>query len=201
MKHGQSIDSSGVGAKFQNGVAEQNIQTVTEMARAMMQHAHMHWPDQFSQDLWPFALDYACWIHNRKPQRDSGIAPTEIFCGVTGASKQLVRSKVWGSPGFILDPKLQDGHKIPKWQPRARESQFLSFCMEHSCTMGPFRNICTQAVSPQFHAVYNELFTTVSNIPQPDQLWIELCLNKHEYHGPDEDEEDNPIVLPTIDNI
>jgi hypothetical protein len=54
---GQTIDFSGVGVQFFNGVAEHNIQTVTEKARAMMQHSHMHWPEEFSQDLAPFALE------------------------------------------------------------------------------------------------------------------------------------------------
>jgi hypothetical protein len=201
MKHGQSIDFSGVGAQHQNGVAERNIRTVTEMARAMMQHAHMHWPDQFSQDLWPFALDYACWIHNRKPQRDSGIAPTELFCGVKGACRQLLRTRVWGSPGFILDPKLQDGKKIPKWQPRAREGQFMGFSLEHSSTVGLFRNLRTQSVTPQFHVVFDELFTTVLNVHSPDELWIELFMNEREYYGPDDDEEeDDAFPLPPVNN-
>jgi hypothetical protein len=134
------------------------------MTRAMMQHAHMHWPEEFSQDLWLFALDYACWIHNQKPQRDSGLTPIEIFCGVKGASQQLQHTRVWGCPRFILDPKLQDGKKIPKWNPLARGAQFLGFSMEHSSTVGLFRNLVTQCVSPQFHAVFDEKFITIRNV-------------------------------------
>jgi hypothetical protein len=41
----QTIDFCGVGAHHQNGVAERDIFTVTEMARAMLLHAVLHWPD------------------------------------------------------------------------------------------------------------------------------------------------------------
>jgi hypothetical protein len=41
---GQDLTFSGVGAKFQNGVAERSIGTVSNMARANMVNATLHWP-------------------------------------------------------------------------------------------------------------------------------------------------------------
>ncbi len=63
----QYTDRSGVGAHHQNGVAESNIGRVQRMARAMLLHLRLHWPDEFSADLWPFALEYAAYIHNHFP--------------------------------------------------------------------------------------------------------------------------------------
>ena len=40
----QKYTFSGVGAHHQNGVAERNIQTIANWARASMLHAAMHWP-------------------------------------------------------------------------------------------------------------------------------------------------------------
>jgi hypothetical protein len=111
----QPLTLSGVGAHFQNGVAERAIRTVTEKARAMMHHASLHWPEQFQIELWPFALDYACWLHNHTPDCDSGFAPIEIFASTSNAGDNLQRARVWGSPGYVLSPKIQDGHKVPKW--------------------------------------------------------------------------------------
>ena len=41
----QELDFSGVGAHYQNGVAERAMQTVTHWARALMLHQMRHWPD------------------------------------------------------------------------------------------------------------------------------------------------------------
>ena len=46
---------------------------------------------------------------------DSHLSPNETYCGVRNNCKHLRRAKVWGAPTYVLDPKLQDGHTIPKW--------------------------------------------------------------------------------------
>ena len=61
---GQKISFSGVGAKHQNGIAENAIRTVSNMARANMIHASLRWPERSLLDLWPFAMTYAIWVHN-----------------------------------------------------------------------------------------------------------------------------------------
>jgi hypothetical protein len=156
---------SGVGAHHQNGVAERAIQTVTLMARAMLLHMAIHWPDQFSEDLWPFALDYAAFLHNHIPKRGQGLAPIELFCGTRLHCSYLRRARVFGCPSFVLDPKLQDGKKLPKWKPRSRQGQFLGFSSSHSTSVSLILNVQTGSISPQFHVVFDEKFTTVSSGP------------------------------------
>jgi len=70
---------------------------------------------------------------------------------------------VWGCPVYVLDPKLQDGQKLPKWDPRVQRGQFLGFSNEHSSTVGLILNHRTGTISPQFHCVYDDYFTTVPN--------------------------------------
>ena len=41
----QDIRYSGVGAKWQNGVAESAIGLIVSRARTMMIHAALHWPE------------------------------------------------------------------------------------------------------------------------------------------------------------
>jgi hypothetical protein len=194
----QSITFSGVGAHHQNGVAERTIRLVVERARAMMQHAHLHWPAEFQLDLWPFAMHYACWLHNNIPDRDSGLSPIEIFCGTKKSCSELRRAHTFMCPSFILHPKLQDGRKIPKWERRSRAAQFLGFLPEHSSLIGVFRNLSTEAVSPQFHVVYDDLFSTVpSHISDDDEaMWVELFTSERDYYGHDTGEDnDDPILL------
>jgi hypothetical protein len=62
---GQTSSFSGVGAHHQNGAAEGAIKTITSGVRTIMLHAILHWPEQTTLDLWPFAMDHAvyCWNH------------------------------------------------------------------------------------------------------------------------------------------
>jgi hypothetical protein len=172
--HDQTIDFSGVGAHHQNGVAERNIQTVTQWARTIMLHASIHWPDAADLELWPFALEHAVYLWNNLPKRDNLLSPLEIFSGTKADSyARLQRSHVWGSPVYVLDPKLQDGKKIPKFNPRSRRGQYLGQSTAHSSTIGRILNLNTGWVSPQYHVVYDDLFTTVPNAESGGLLEIQ----------------------------
>ena len=196
----QGLDFSGVGAHHQNGVAERAIRTVTEHARAMMQNSFLHWPEEFKVELWPLALDYSCWLHNHTPARDSGFAPIEVFASTKVACSNLQRARVWGCPGYVLSPKLQDGKKVPKWAPKARRGQFLGFSPCHSSTIALMRNLQTQHISPQFHVVHDELYSTCHAIDEDDIKWIELFTTQRDFYGPYDDEEDDTVHFPPLDN-
>ena len=58
---------------------------------------------------------------------------------------------------------MQDGHKIPKWNPREKCGQFMGFYPFHYSTLGLIRNLRTGSVTPQYHVVHDYLFQTVSN--------------------------------------
>ena len=180
----QSQSFSGVGAKHQNGAAERAIQRIVTMARAMMLHCHLHWPDGFSPSLWPMAMDYAVWLHNHLPDRDTGLCPAELFYGVKLDCSHLRRARVWGAPTYVLDPKLQDGKKLPKWVPRSRVGQFLGFSPSHSSTVGMIRNLSTGFIGPQFHVLYDELFETVASSGSIDTSedftkWLDVLTRDH----------------------
>ena len=175
---GQTIDYSGTGAHHQNGVAERAIQTVTRWARAMLLHAVIHWPDQADLELWPFALEYAVYLWNNMPNRESLLAPIELFASSKFDSYEfLQRAHVFGCPTYVLDPKLQDGKKLPKWSPRCRRGQYLGPSPSHSTTIGRILNLMTGHVSPQFHVVYDDQFSTVSSVPVGDELTDDLFLS------------------------
>jgi hypothetical protein len=162
--NGQPFAFSGTGAHHQNGVAERAIQTVTRWARAMLLHSIMMWPDQADLSLWPFALDHAVYLWNHIPCKTLSLAPVEIFTKTRFPNyNHLRRLHVWGCPVYVLDPALQDGQKLPKWQPRSRRGKFLGLSTTHSTSIGLILNLRTGFVSPQYHVVYDDEFTTVPN--------------------------------------
>ena len=175
----QKMSYSGVGAHGQNGVAERAIQTVVTSARTMMLHQALLWPEHFDMRLWPFALDQAAYLYNHLPNKFSPVAPLEIFTGSKLDSSILRNEKVWGCPAYVLDPKLQDGKKLPKWDPQTRQGQYLGKSSSHASSVGLIRNLRTGYISPQFHVVYDNLFQTVmggyeDNDAISDQIWSSL---------------------------
>jgi len=174
----QTIRYSGVGAKWQNGVAENAIKIVTTRARTMMIHAALHWPDIDDKSLWPMAVSYAAHLYNSTPRHSTGIAPIEVFTGTKSTHSSLKNAHVWGCPVYVLEPSLtQAGGKIPKWQPRSRRAQFVGASPLHAENIGLVRNLTTGFISPQYHLVFDEWFETV-NAPDNDEPseWIDLCI-------------------------
>jgi hypothetical protein len=204
----QELDFSGVGAHHQNGVAERAIQTITKWARAMVLHAAIHWPEEADLALWPFAVEYAAFIWNHLPREDTHLSPVEIFTGTKSRDySNILRTHVWGCPVYVLDPRLQDGKKVPKWQPRSKRGQFLGFSPDHSSTIGRIRNVSTGNVSPQFHIVYDDYFTSVPNadnggveaVVQENVDWESLIEAGRERHVELEiDQHGNQLNIPEL---
>lgn len=160
----QKLTFSGVGAKFQNGVAERGIQTVSNMAKASMIHASIHWPGRKFLDMWPLAMQYTVWVHNRLPPNGYGVSPEELWSGVKCHESHLPRAHVFGCPVYVLDPKLQDGKQIPKWNSKVRQGVFVGFSPDHSTNVPLVYNPKTQHISPQFHVIFDDHFSTTPTL-------------------------------------
>ena len=212
----QQQSFSGVGAQHQNGVAERNIQTVAQWARTSLVHAAYHCPAKSSVRLWPMAIAYAVWVFNCLPQIDTGLCPNEIWSQIRFAHEDFRRAHVFGCPVYVLEPKLQDGKKIPKWDPRARLGIFVGFSALHSSLVPLVLNVRTGKISPQYHVIFDDKFETVTSLPPGDSIgkqWDRLfklereCYLDEEYdsdgllktnHLPDLDEEWlDPAWLPS----
>jgi hypothetical protein len=90
-----------------------------------------------------------------------GWTPEELWTGLKCNSSPLTRAHTWGCPVYVLDPKLQDGKKIPKWKSRARQGIFVGFSPFHSTSVPLVLNPKTQHISPQFHVIFDDDFSTV----------------------------------------
>ena len=140
----QQVRFSGVGTGHQNGVAERGTQTVVNMARTMMLHAAMKSPEGFIiTELWPMAMDHATWLYNHIPKMDTGISPVDIWSRTVLSTANLLNDcHVWGSPVYVLEPKLHKlGVKIPKWNPRSRRGVNMGFSRSHSTLIALILNL------------------------------------------------------------
>lgn len=189
----QSIDFSAVGAHHQNGIAERAIRTISDCARSMLLHALIHWPHETSLELWPFAVDYAVYLWNHLPRKDCNKAPIELFYDSSYDVKSILSSaKCWGCPAYVLDPTLQDGKKLPRWSPKSKLGQFLGRSREHADSAGRIRNLRTNAISAQFHVVYDNFFTTIysdvdhDNVPVPPNFDTLLRFSTENLFHPDD---------------
>ncbi len=120
----------------------------------------------------------------------------------------LQHAHVWGCPVFVLDPCLQDGKKIPKWNRRAQLAQFVGLSPEHSTLVANVRHLQTNHVSPQFHLVYDDNFETILNDtpldhPLSDECLLDIFKTSREVYSDIEWSEDGAIVytLPPLDDI
>jgi len=97
-----------------------------------------------------------------------------------------------------LEPKIYEGKKLPKWDPKAKRGQFLGMSKQHASTISLINNLWTEAISQQYHVVYNEHFTTVPSMVDLDELevppnWLELLMYSWDFVLQDETLHSFPI--------
>ena len=71
----QTIRYAGVGAHHHNGQAERAIQTIMSIARTMMIHSTLHWPEMSDTSLWLMAVQHVVYLWNRVPNERTGLDP------------------------------------------------------------------------------------------------------------------------------
>ena len=119
----------------------------------------------------------AIWFYDKIPCNGAGLCPDELFSGVTHHSSHLQWCKVFGCPVYVLDPKLQDRKKIPKWDSRAWQGIFIGFSTQHSTAVPLILNPRTHHISPQYHVIFDDAFSTIpslTSIANHDKCFEEL---------------------------
>ena len=175
-------------AQFQNGAAENGIKIVVRNARTMMLHAALRWPGYAERDLWPMALTHAAHLFNTTPKQETGVSPVSLFTRTTQDPQALRNTHPWGCPVYVLQPKLKDGKKIPKWEPRSRRGQYMGTSPLHASTVGLVRNLQTGSITPQFHMVYDDFFETVHSdeAKEPKECSEEMQFSRFKSHYDDD---------------
>ena len=149
------------------------------MARTVLMHAAIRCPeDTISTDLWPMAMDYTVWVYNRTPDMKTGLSTIEIWSRsrFEPVSKTLSNCQVWSFPKYVLEPKLQKpGVKIPKLAPRSQRGVNMGFVEIHSTQVGLVLNLLAGSISPHYHVLFDDMFSTVMNSTTADpEVWINL---------------------------
>ena len=96
QEHNQKVHYCGVNVHHKNAVAEHSIHTVSECARALLLHSALRWKDgPIRSDLWPFAVQHACYLYNYCPD-SSNSCPADGFLGAVVPRHKLKNLHTWG---------------------------------------------------------------------------------------------------------
>ncbi|CAI7732898.1 unnamed protein product [Closterium sp. NIES-53] len=98
----------------QNGVAKWVNRTLMDRVRALTTQASL------SSKLWPYALDYAAWLHNRISCSSNPSAHSPYFM-ITGKASDVSMARTFGCLCYYLPPQGSFG----KFEQRGRAGMFL----------------------------------------------------------------------------
>ena len=158
----QSLSFCGVGAHHQNGIVEGRIKILTQGARTLLLHGQRMWPDMINSMFWPFALKAMAERLNRLHVSPNGETPESKFYGLEPDQIPVGNYHTLFCPVYVLDSKLQSGGiGPPKWEPRSRIGIYLGHSPCHAGSVALVFNPSTGHVSPQYHVVFDDDFTTV----------------------------------------
>ncbi len=125
-------------------------------------------------------MKHLVWVHNCVPNARSGLTPLESITRERSDYKGLLCCHVWGYLVFVLEAKLQNDQKLPKWNQRAQMGQFVGFSDRHSSLVANVRHLSTNFISPQFHVVFDDIFKTVNRtgVAEPVvKATAKICFN------------------------
>jgi hypothetical protein len=109
------IHFAGDGAHHHNGVAERGIQTVMSIARTMMLHAVIHWPDVSDARMWPMAVQHVVNLHNKIPNETTVLSAHDLFTNTRLGTTKIPQPSRVGLPNLraIVEscPVGRHGHK------------------------------------------------------------------------------------------
>ena len=125
--------------------------------------------------LWPFAYKYEELLYNNLHLDTKCLSPAQKFCSSI-QTMPLKDIHTWGCPCYVLDFRLQTGKMISKWEPRSRLGVYLGHSPCHAGSVALVLNPRTLHVSPQFHVIFDDDFSTVPYLASHDvpPNWLQL---------------------------
>ena len=170
----QGIKHSGVGGHHHSSVAKNIIDNTVCTDHVMMIHSALHWTEHNECDLWPHFLIHAAYLHYDTPRMLYRLSPTKLWSCRKLSHSDLINAHPRGFPVYVLQPRLQDGVKLPNWDTQSRRGHYMGVSPLHASTVRLVRNLNKNCMSPQFHVVYDNLLFVAST---PTLLTLVLSLN------------------------
>ena len=116
-----------------------------------------------------------------------GESPDMLFSSAKAVNVQLRHHHTFGCPVYILDSRLQTNPKgVPKWEPRSRLGIYVGHSSSCAGSVALVLNPKIGLVSPQYHVIYDDQFTTVPhmhNLSVPPN-WAQLVRNQASWWRP-----------------
>ena len=113
--------------------------------------------------FWPFAMKAVAERLNSLQIDSLGRTPESILHGIKVEDIPVKSYHTLFCPIYVLDRRLQNagGPGPPKWEPRSRIGVYLGHSPFHAGSVALVWNPTTGRVSPQYHVVFDDDFTTV----------------------------------------
>ena len=129
----------------------------------------------------PIEIQYSPYAFNNLP-RTKNIPPNNLFYSTEVPQHRLQIIHVRRCPVYVLNPSLQAGGKIPRWEPCSKREVFCDHSKVHSSDVPQVLNQTTGSITTQFYFVFDDLFFSVHSIMRkdiPPAYWDGLCLEKN----------------------
>ena len=112
--------------------------------------------------MWPFSLKEAAFCLNKLSILIDARSNEATFFGIDGNIIEPEMFHTFECPCFVLDARLQSGlSTCTKWEPRSRLGIYVGHSPAYAGTVALVLNPITGHVLPQFHIIFDDLFTTV----------------------------------------
>jgi hypothetical protein len=158
---------SGVAAHHENGKAED----IQDLARSSLMHAIRRWRTAIDIRLWPYALWKAIHSLNYTTKVGKDKCPMEILSRAN-VSPNPNHAHPVGCPMYVYQDHVSA--KVEKWIDRSQMTIHLGPSHQYSRSCALALSLTTGLVSPQFHAKFDDEFTTVSSSSKnelPVSMW------------------------------